>query len=131
MSKFKFNLKEESRIDKIYLVAEFAGGDADTEHPEETKLEFPFSDLEKESSLHIIDTEIEQYKILKGLLDGFRRDRLDYDEILKEYGEDIASLYDNTPNDPQNDYQDKCYLDRVILRAYDENGNMYETYDLL
>ncbi len=31
---FKFTQTEQSRANKLYLLVEFAGGDADTEHPE-------------------------------------------------------------------------------------------------
>ena len=49
----------------------------------------------------------------------------DYDEVLDKYGKDIADMYDNTPNDPQSDYQYKCYIHNMTLIGYDEKGNKY------
>ena len=33
-----------------------------------------------------------------------------YDEVLEKYGEEIASLYENVPGDPQTQGDTKCSL---------------------
>lgn len=123
--KIQFHKEEESRANKLYLVVNYYGGDADTDHPKEYEykhIKFHEWELYKEE----IEADVENYRKLKTAL------KLDsYGEMLDEWGEEIADLYETVPNDPQNDYQFKCSLDGVILRGYDENGTMYETYNLL
>jgi hypothetical protein len=58
-------------------------------------------------------------------------DNADYEEVEEEWGEEVAQMFDNAPNDPQSDYSTKTSLQSVILRGYDDKGNMYETYNLL
>ena len=116
----KFELKEESRANKIYLVANFAGGDGDTEHPQEYLMPFTFSEYEQ--NLEYIENLYKEYKILEKVLES------DYYSIKEKYGEQIAKLYDNAPNDPQTDYSMKCYLDSIELIGYDEKGNKYKSY---
>ena len=70
---------------------------------------------------HLIDT----FKKLKKVLSDTD---IEYDEVLSEYGEEVARLYDNAPNDPQCDYQYKCYLSSMELHGYDENGDLYIQY---
>lgn len=50
------------------------------------------------------------------------------DSVKEEYGEEIARLYDNAPNDPQGDYQFKCYISSIKVVGYDDKGNRYESY---
>lgn len=140
---FKFNKTESSKANKLYLFVLFAGGDADTEHPEYYEFKnIKFS--EYENHLDEIKQEIEMYLTLKDILDDhdYRTDSRAYDKIKAKYGEDVADLYDNTPNDPQAAYQVfvyqprlkiqtlqfKCYISRITLVGYDESGNRHESY---
>ena len=124
---FKFTKKESPKIDKLYLYVLFEGGDADTRHPEEYDLGIKFSDYE--NHLDKIKSEISNYMILQDILDVNSSSHLeDYDEVKSKYGEDIANMYDNVPNDPQADYQFKCYIDTIKLIGYDNEGNKYESY---
>jgi hypothetical protein len=122
MRTIKFGLVEKSRANKLYIVVEYAGGDADTEHPVEVLLKAPFS--EWESNLEEIRDKIEFYQKLKTILESGD----EYDEIEEAYGKEMANAWDNVPNDPQNDYQDKCYIDDLKLVGYDKEGNKYESY---
>lgn len=130
MSKLKFHKKGESRAGKLFLVINFAGGDADTEHPQEYEYKGLYYD-QVDKYEDRITSDIAKYKILKDILDvNSGKFEEDYEEVKEKYGPDIARLFDNAPNDPQNDYQNKCYIDTVIVRGYDDKGTMYETYDL-
>ena len=55
----------------------------------------------------------------------------DYDEIKEEHGEEIADLWQNGKTDPQSDYSTMCHLNEIMIRAYDNEGNMYESYNLI
>lgn len=122
----KLELIEKARKNVVYLQINFAGGDADTEHPEEYLLKgIEFSQIKEK--MPEIEAELAKYSILKDLLSN-HGDELTYDEVLEAHGREIASLFDNAPNDPQSDYQFKCYLDDVYLIAYDEQGDKYRSY---
>jgi hypothetical protein len=102
---FKFDKTESSKANKLYLFVLFEGGDADTDHPEYYEFKnIKFS--EYENHLDEIKEKIDKYLILKDILDNhdYRTASRAYDKIKSKYGEDIAKLYDNTPNDPQADY---------------------------
>ena len=130
MSKIKFHKEKDSLLDTIHIVIEYEGGDGDTNHPEEFPYKFKYS--EWQDNIDEINKDIENYKLLKSILDINHKNYLtDYKKVKNKHGDLIAGLFDNAPNDPQNDYNDKCYISRVILRGYDEKGIMYETYDLL
>lgn len=123
---FKFRKTEEPKKDKLYLLLNFAGGDADTEHPEYHEFRgIKFS--EYQNHLDEINKVIGDYKILKKILDN-HGENPKYEDVKSEYGDEIAKLYDNTPNDPQADYQFKCYLSSMELIGYDEDGNKHEAY---
>jgi hypothetical protein len=120
---FSFSKTESVKKDKLYILIEYAGGDADTEHPQYIDLKgIKFSDYQ--DHLDEIETEIEKYQTLKKILS----DKPDYNEVLEEYGEEIAELYESVPNDPQCDYQFKCYIDSIKLVGYDEEGNKHVAY---
>lgn len=127
MKNIKFEKREASRASKVFMVVTYMGGDADTYHPEEYLLPFSFDDYK--NHLEEIGQDLDKYKILKKLTDGSggQQDH-NYDDLEKKYGEEIASLYDNIPNDPQSDFQFKTSLDSVMLRGYDSEGAMYEAY---
>jgi hypothetical protein len=125
-SPFKFKKSGTPKIDKLYLKIMFAGGDADTEHPETIDLKIKFS--EYENHLDEINKIIENYIILRGALDinSVAYCKKGYKEVKIRFGEEIADLFDNTPNDPQNDYQNKCYLDSMELIGYDQSGHKHK-----
>jgi hypothetical protein len=122
MRTIKFTLTEKSRANYFYIFVMFAGGDADTEHPQEYVMSFPFSEYEKH--LDEIKNKIEFFESLKAILSS----GAEYDEILEEYGKEMADAFDNVPRDPQSDYQFKCYLDEIKLVGYDMQGNKFESY---
>ena len=80
--------------------------------------------------MNILIWLIEKFKILKlqKILSYGGRTSSNYNEIKDEYGDEMARLFDNTPNDPQADYQFKCYIDRIELHAYDDKGDLYTQY---
>lgn len=125
---FDFKKTESSKIDKLYLFIMFEGGDADTKHPEYIEFKgIKFS--EYKDHLDEIQNLIDKYKILKGVLDINSRDYCKkYNQVVNRFGREIADLYDQVPNDPQCDFQFKCYIDRIKLVGYDENGNKHESY---
>ena len=121
---FKFTQTEQSRANKLYLLVEFAGGDADTEHPEYKEFKnIKFS--EYQNHLDEINEVVNEYKILKDILQDTDAK---YDDVKSEYGDKIARLFDNAPNDPEADYQFKCYIDSIKLVGYDEQGNKHEAW---
>ena len=80
MRDIKFDLKEKSKANKIYLVVEFEGGDADTEHHQHYLLPFPFN--EWEHNVELIKKEYDEFMILKSLLDNRR---ITYEEIEENW----------------------------------------------
>lgn len=127
---FKFRRVNDPEKDKLYLLLNFVGGDADTFHPEYHSFskEVKFSNYQ--SHMFEIDRVIDEYKMLKKALDVNSKDYCHnkYEEVKQKFGEDIARLYDDAPNDPQSDYSRKCYLDDIELIGYDENGVKYSAY---
>ena len=124
---FKFSEISKAKLDKLYIKINFAGGDADTEHPEEYDLGIKFS--EYNDHLEKIQKEIDLYKTLEKILNINSAQHLeDYREVDSKYGEEMAMLFDNTPNDPQSDYQFKCYISNILLIGYDKNGNKHQAY---
>ena len=124
MNKYKFELEEKSKNDSLWIHLMYSGGDADSEHPEEYQLDIKFS--EYENHLEKIDEEVKKYKILEKLTSDNHGENLEYEDLEEKYGEDIANMYDNVPNDPQGDYQFKTSLDSITLVGYDKEGNKYE-----
>lgn len=128
MKQLKFELKEKisDKANKLYLHVDYAGGDADTDHPETYLLhEIPFDEYEKH--LEAISAEVDKYETLKQIL-GYGGHTMNYAEIKEEYGNEIADMFDNVPNDPQSDYQFKCYIEYIYLIGYDKEGNKYQSW---
>lgn len=131
--KYKFELDESSRANTVWLVLNFAGGDADTEHPEEVILEGITPD-NIQFNEDKIDMQINQYKQLTNILDVNHKDHINdrsrngHKVVKEKYGEEMADLYDLVPNDPQSDYQYKCYLSSIELIKYDDKSNKYKAY---
>lgn len=127
---FNFRQVEAPKKDKLYLLLNFAGGDADTKHPVYHEFKgIKFS--EYQNHLAEINRVIDDYKKLDGALDVNDRDYCDndYKKVEAKFGKDIARLYDNiVPNDPQADYQYKCYLSSMELIGYDVDGNKHQAY---
>lgn len=124
---FNWELIEESKANHFYIYVMYEGGDADTEHPEE--YDIPGVDATN-YKLHIdkIKKELKKYKKLKELLNVNSPDYMDdYDEIRSVHGEELADMFDNVPNDPANDYQNKTSISYICFIKYDEEGNRYES----
>ncbi len=118
--KFNFQEVEKPRLDKLYLLVKYEGGDGDTKHPEEYYLDIKYSELE--NRMDEITKEIESFKTLKIILNDYR---ITYKKVKEEYGDEMTNLYDNVPNDPQTDFDTKCYIDDLKLIAYDKAGIKY------
>ncbi len=118
-----FRFKEKARKNKVFIEVMYCGGDADTDHPHIYQINIPFN--KDMSRNEVIESEISELKILKSVLDD---DDMDYESVLETYGSNIASMYDNAPNDPQSDYSRKCYISDVKLIGYDSDGDRYESY---
>ena len=72
---------------------------------------------------------IDDYIILKRVLDCNSGSHCEkYEDVERKFGKDIARMFDNAPNDPQSDYQYKCYLSSMSLVGYDEEGNKHLAY---
>ena len=128
---FKFRKVSQAKRDQLFLHLMYAGGDADTEHPVDIPLNIKFSEYKQH--LKEINQIIDRYKRLKKVLKS--GSDINYNSTKKAYfiddiyiDDDIQDLVDHTPNDPQSDYQFKCYLDSIILIGYDENGDKHESY---
>jgi len=130
--KVKFHKVEDSRAGKVFLVLNYMSGDADGDFPEEQELVGVLFD-KRDFSLPKADVDlINKCKLISKITDINSKEYLtDYTEIEKKHGRDIADLWENGKNDPQNDYQDKCHLNEIKLRGYDSTGAMYETYNLI
>lgn len=140
--KFKFDRVGGVKRDELWLHIMYEGGDADTKHPEKFKLPWKFSEWEQHED--DIRAVIDQYERLKKVLDcgsyggrvrGKKGADGKYRHVITKYGrpdveidDDLQDLIDSVPNDPQNDYQDKCYLDSMRLVGYDQDGNKHESY---
>ncbi len=139
---FKFKEVERCKTDQVWLWLLYEGGDADTRHPEEISLGIRYSEIDEHADE--IKEIIEKYKRLKKVLDcgsyggriRSRRINGEYRNVISNRGgrpdveieDDLQDLVDNAPNDPQNDFQDKCYLSSMKLIAYDIEGNKHEAY---
>lgn len=115
-----FKKVEESRAGKVYLRVMYYGGDADTSHPDDTLLKDITFDNISEKTEEIAEL-VKPYVILRDLLSDPTESH-NYNDLVDEYGEAIARLYDNVPNDPQADYQFKCSFDYMELIGYDASG---------
>jgi len=126
MKEIKFELIEKSKANKVYLLVKFGGGDADTEHPQEYLLKGTFDEVNNKNPmvLALIQKELAQFAILKELLHNVD---IEYGDVLKDHGEEIAKLYEDAPNDPDSDYQFKCYINSISLIGYDYKGNKYKS----
>lgn len=134
--KLNFRLSNKAQRDEVYLYLLYEGGDADTTHPETINLGIKYSEIDE----HIDEiTEIvDKYKRLQKVL-NYTGD-LHYDRKINRYvirsyrkddvkiDDDIEELIEGVPNDPQADYQFKCYLGDIWLIGYDENGDKHTSY---
>lgn len=123
--KLDFRLREKSKNNQVYIQLNFEGGDADTQHPEEHLIkDVKFEEIEQK--MDIITAEIAKYKLLKEVLDT--SNDLNYEDVEDTYGTEIAKLLDDVPNDPQSDFQYKCYLDSIEVVGYNAAGDKYSSY---
>jgi hypothetical protein len=128
--KVKFQKEEDTRAGKVFLVLNYMSGDADGDFPEEIELPGVIFDKNLDTG-EDIEQVIKDYILISEITDVNSQKHLDdYDEIKEQYGEDIANSWDNGKNDPQSDYSEKCHLNQVFLRGYDQLGNKYETDSL-
>lgn len=127
MSLKQFKLKSLAKRNCVYLYVNFEGGDADTNHPQSYLIKDVTMDNIDEHA-DTVNTLIKNFKTLKDILDNDGKYDTNYNEVKEEYGEEIARMYDNAPNDPQSDYQFKCYVDSIELHAYNEDGDLYTQY---
>jgi hypothetical protein len=119
MRKLEFKKKEESKNDKIFLLLDFEGGDADTEHPEYEEFNFKFSEWEQ--NIDEIARMVQKYESLKRFLSSNTCPD-------KEDDEELFYMYENAPYDPQGDWQNKCYLSSISVIGYDAEGNKWQSY---
>lgn len=124
MSLNQFKFKRAAKRNCVYLYVNFEGGDADTSHPDSYLIKDVTMDNIDEHT-ETVNTLIDNFKTLKKVLSDYD---IDYTTIKEKYGEEIANLYDNAPNDPQSDYQFKCYIDSIELHAYNADGDLYTQY---
>jgi hypothetical protein len=124
----KFRRVGEPKKEQLFLEILFEGGDADTKHPKKYEFKgFKYSDWEQH--LPEINKVIGEYQTLQKILDVNCKEHCEeYDEVKTKYGEDMADLYDQSPRDPQCDYQYHCYIDRMELVGFDENGVEWRAY---
>ena len=125
--KLNFKKVEESRAGAFFMFLNYEGGDADTEHPEEYQL-LGISANNYKDKLVVIEHEVNRLYKLQSALDSYGTDNNGFDLTQKEFGDDIAMLYDEAPNDPQADYQFKCILGQIKLVYYDDKGTRFESY---
>jgi hypothetical protein len=126
---FKFREVAKPHSDELYLLLNFAGGDADTEHPVWVKFSKDVKFSNYQNHMFELDRIIDEYKMLKEALDINSRNYCkNYEQVKQKFGRDIADLYDNAPNDPQSDYSTKCYLSSMELVGYDAAGAEHRAY---
>ena len=139
MRKIKFELKDKSRANTLWLKLEYMSGDADAYEYEEINLGIPYS--EWKNNLDKIEKEIKDYELIgkfTDINDGLcishpRYNRKDdigdpYEWVKENYSEELANMYDNVPGDSTVDHQWKAHLSDITLIGYDEQGNKYESY---
>jgi len=138
---FDFRRVGGAKLDCMYLHLIYEGGDADTRHPEKIKLPWKYS--EYKDHIEELNELIDKYKRLEKVLHcgsyGGRicSERINgqHKYVIKAYRspdveieDDLQDLIDDVPNDPQTDYDTKCYLGHMTLIAYDQEGNKLESY---
>jgi hypothetical protein len=128
MRKIELELDEVSKVNKVYILVSYFGGDADTEHPEEHQLPIFYNEVDDNREL--IEKEYDKYKKLQGILDINHPDFCEnYNDCKEKHGKEFADLMDGeVPRDPQNDFDTYCSIDSIVLVAYDKEGNRYEAY---
>lgn len=134
--KFDFKLKEKARTNLFYIEVLYEGGDADTEHyrtygVKDSKGEQPIDYYTYTDPANIVEIQnkLKDLELLRTILEINSKYFLsDYNEVEKIHGKKIATYFESVPDDPQNDYQDKCYLDSISIIVYDDKGDRYEHY---
>ena len=120
----EFKLVEKATRNKLIIEYKFYGGDTDTTHFEYEVLLENIS-LEKDSKKIIegINKEIEWCKNLELVMHMNT-----YSEVEKAFDSEYAMFWDNAPNDPAVDYQDKCKFETYNIYYYDEHADKYLYY---
>ena len=131
---FVFREIEKSKKDKMYLVIEYVGGDADIYI--NRSIEMPsvkFSTYKDQ--LEDINEYILIYKTLMKIInkDNMKSNimksiRHQYNGVLSKFGEDLMEAYENVPSDPSGGDGDyNCSISNIRLIGYDEEGNKHES----
>lgn len=123
----KFKLKEKVKTNVFNILVNYEGGDADTKHPQVYEIEGVTAlNYSQPHQWAKVVHQLEIIKAAKEVLDDDGR-YFNYDITKEEWGEDVADFCLDAPNDPQADYQFKCYIDRIELQYYDSQGNLFFT----
>lgn len=123
--KLKFEKKQPSKNNKVFLEIVYCGGDADYFNSEFYLIhDTHFNDNE---SFVITANLIKEYEIFSTLQDILSEDELDYDGVLEKHGKELASMFEDVPGDQV--YLDNlCRIDSINVIAYDTDGNKYKSY---
>lgn len=134
--KIKFEKHAESVLNKLFLYLTYMSGDADAWEYEEVEIE-GVNYLNYQENLDKIKVEVDKYKLIGRITDCndslYIEDRRKsipnkYEFLKKEYGQEIADLYQETPGDSTNDHQVPAHLSDIKLHAYNEKGELLISY---
>lgn len=126
--KINFKKEKNSVLNILFIKLEYMSGDADAYEYQEVSIEGVDYTNYKEN-LDKIKTEVDKYKLIGRLTDtnDLARKYRDYDKIKEDFGEEIADIWDTTPNDTTCcDYV--AHLSDITLCAYNEKGEYLESY---
>ena len=124
-----FQKRKESVLNTLFLKLEYMSGDADAFEYEEISIK-GINYTNYKDNLDIIKTEIDKYKLIGQLTDcndELNEEFNEYDLIGKEFGKEIADIWDNVPSDVTY-YDRKAHLYEITLCAYNEKGEYLESY---
>jgi hypothetical protein len=120
-----FKQNGQLKLNDFYIEVSYEGGDGDYSTHEVYRVKDQEGQLLNASNfkdhLDIVEKELTVYKQLMVALSIEN-----YNEVVRKYDEEVADAWDNAPNDPTNDYQDKMYIDRIKLVYVDSQGKIFE-----
>lgn len=134
--KIKFKKAEDSVLNTLFLKLTYMSGDADAYEYAEVEIE-DVNYTNYQENLDKIKAEVDKYKLIGRFTDCndslYMEDRRKgisdrYEFIKKEYGQEIADLYDQSPGDSTSDHQYKAHLHDIELHAYNEKGELLISY---
>lgn len=127
--KINFKKEKKSVLNTLFIKLEYMSGDADAYEYEEVFIKnVNYTNYKK--NLNKIKTEVDKYKLIGRLTDCNDKLNEEFDEyelIKKEFGEEIASIWDNVPSD-STCCDRKSHLNNITLCAYNEKGEYLESY---